>query len=85
MLKPEKQFDSINCLGLEFAGVVIGTGPKATQLKVGDHVMGCKFADGALPSHIQMDEDLLFKMPKDLTFCEAASKFNCFNFPVKYG
>lgn len=55
VLKPESQFDSINCLGLEFAGIVVEAGHAVKNLRVGDRVMGCKFADGALPSHIQME------------------------------
>lgn len=73
VLKPDKQFDSINCLGLEYAGIVVGLGPTAKKFKIGDRVMGCKFVDGALQSHIQIDEDVIFRMPDGVTFCEAAT------------
>ncbi|ODM98078.1 Phenolphthiocerol synthesis polyketide synthase type I Pks15/1 [Orchesella cincta] len=79
VLKPEQQFESINCLGLEFAGVVVGVGSQVKNLRIGDHVMGCKFADGALPSHIQMHEDLLLKMPHGITFLDAATMPACFS------
>ncbi|ODM98075.1 Polyketide synthase-nonribosomal peptide synthetase [Orchesella cincta] len=52
VLKPSKEFDRFNAVGLEFSGTVVAAGPKVTRWKVGDKVIGCNFTEGALPSHI---------------------------------
>ncbi|CAL8113280.1 unnamed protein product [Orchesella dallaii] len=73
VLKPDKVFANINSLGLEFSGVIVGLGPEVKTLSIGDHVLGCQFSDIALPSHIQIDADLLLKMPKGITFLDGAT------------
>ncbi|CAL8113277.1 unnamed protein product [Orchesella dallaii] len=73
VLKPSKEFDRFNAVGLEYSGTVVATGPNVTRWKVGDTVIGCNFTEGALPSHIRMEEDKVFGMPKGLTFPEAAT------------
>lgn len=73
VLKPNEEFEKWNTMGLEFAGTVVSVGEKVQKWKTGDYVIGCNFAGGALPSHLCMEEDMVFGMPDQVTFCEAAT------------
>lgn len=73
VLKPNEEFEKWNTMGLEFSGTVVSVGEKVGRWKVGDYVIGCNFAGGALPSHLCMEEDMVFGMPEQVTFCEAAT------------
>jgi len=58
--------------GLEFAGEVVETGAKATNFKTGDRVFGIT-AGGAQAEFLLTDESLLARIPKNLSFAEAAA------------
>ncbi len=75
ILKPIKQFESINAVGLDFAGVVVkvGSGPLARKYKVGDRVFGANFKDDQLPSHLVVEADYILKIPDKMTFWEAST------------
>ncbi|CAL8085487.1 unnamed protein product [Orchesella dallaii] len=73
VIKPTDQFKDINTVGFDMAGVVKRVGDKVTKWKVGDHVFGCNINFTALPSHVNVDEKLLMRVPSDLTLCEAAT------------
>ncbi|CAL8118587.1 unnamed protein product [Orchesella dallaii] len=73
VLKPDKQFENINCVGSDFAGIVSNIGSNVTKWKVGDHVFGCNLESGALPSHVRTVEDAIVRKPKNFTFGECAT------------
>ncbi|CAL8093609.1 unnamed protein product [Orchesella dallaii] len=80
VIKPDPQFDNVNGIGKDYAGVVTAVGPKVTKQKVGELVFGCNIDDSqALPSHIKLSEDKLVGMPNTLTFAEAATFPVCFS------
>ncbi len=59
-------------LGLEFAGEVAEIGRSVTDLKIGDRVFGIT-AGGAQAEFLLSDARLLVKIPKNLSFTEAAA------------
>ncbi|CAL8140616.1 unnamed protein product [Orchesella dallaii] len=73
VIKPSEQFNNVNTVGFDMAGVVKRVGDKVTKWKVGDLVFGCNVHFTALPSHINLEENLLLRVPSDLTLCEAAT------------
>lgn len=73
VLKPTSQFDNINSIGSDFAGIVTKVGAKVTKRKVGDAVFGMNTEQQALPSHIKFKENLVIPMPDNYTFAEAAT------------
>jgi NADPH:quinone reductase-like Zn-dependent oxidoreductase len=60
-------------LGLELAGVVAAVGPNATQLKVGDRVMGAPGRLGAYADYVVVEEASLARTPTGLSDVHAAS------------
>ncbi|WP_346074223.1 SDR family NAD(P)-dependent oxidoreductase [Streptomyces thermogriseus] len=58
-------------LGLEFAGVVLETGPAVTHLRPGDRAMGLAF--GAFGTEVRGDGHLMAKLPDALTFEQGAT------------
>ncbi|MEV6173470.1 SDR family NAD(P)-dependent oxidoreductase [Streptomyces sp. NPDC051954] len=58
-------------LGLEFAGVVVETGPEVTHLRAGDRVMG--LALGAFGTEVCGDGRLMARLPDTLTFEQGAT------------
>lgn len=73
VMKPDAQFENINVVGSDFAGVVGQVGSDVTKWKVGDAVFGCNLEDGALPSHVKIVEDAVVQIPPKFTFAEAAT------------
>lgn len=74
VIKPDPQFDNINAIGTDFAGVVTAIGSNVTKWKVGDAVFGCNLNEQqALPSHIKVSEETVIQVPDYLTFAEAAT------------
>lgn len=74
VLKPIPQFETINTVGVDFAGVVVKVGARVQRFKVGDRVMGIKpDPKVSLPSHIKIPEEMLVAIPESLTFSEAAT------------
>ena len=59
-------------LGLEFAGEIAEIGANVTRCKVGDRVFGIT-AGGAQAEFLLTDENLLAKIPGNLSFTEAAA------------
>jgi NADPH2:quinone reductase len=59
-------------LGLEFAGEVFETGENVQNFKTGDRVFGIT-AGGAQAEFLSTDESLLAKIPRNLSFTEAAA------------
>ncbi|MFN3329915.1 MAG: NAD(P)H-quinone oxidoreductase [Pyrinomonadaceae bacterium] len=59
-------------LGLEFSGEVIAIGEKVSKFRVGDRVFGI-VSGGAQAEMIVSREDLLMKIPENLSFIEAAA------------
>lgn len=58
--------------GLEYSGVVLKTGSKVENVKVGDRVMGVtKF--GGYTSHLNIDHHYVTPMPEDWSFAEGAA------------
>ncbi|MET8682547.1 polyketide synthase dehydratase domain-containing protein, partial [Streptomyces sp. NPDC004647] len=57
--------------GSEAAGVVVDTGPDATDLRVGDRVMGMLF--GGFGTHVVGDERMMTPVPEDWSWEMAAS------------
>jgi NADPH2:quinone reductase len=62
-------------LGGEFAGIVVSTAPGVTKFKVGDRVFGTgdMSRDGAWAERLAVDHRILSKIPKELSFTDAAS------------
>ena len=58
-------------LGVEAAGVISGTGSKATKWKVGDRVM-CLLAGGGYGEYLTVHESSCLAIPENLSFAEAA-------------
>ncbi|CAL8084937.1 unnamed protein product [Orchesella dallaii] len=73
VIKPTEQFKDINAVGFDFSGVIKKVGENVTKWKVGDHVCGCNIYFTALPSHVNLSEDILIPLTDDMTICEAAS------------
>jgi thioester reductase-like protein len=73
VLKPSLEFETMNTVGIDFAGVVCAVGPIASKFKVGDAVFGCNLNGDALPSHIVVPEEQLVSIPDLMTFNEAAT------------
>lgn len=63
---------SPNVPGLEFAGEIAETGPDARQFSIGDRVFGIT-AGEAQAELILTDENVLARIPDNLTFNEAAA------------
>lgn len=61
-----------NILGLEFSGEVAKIGDQVAKFKTGDRVFGIT-GGGAQTEFLLTDESLLAKIPKDLSFMEAAA------------
>lgn len=61
----------ISAFGLEFAGVVTDVGTNVKDLNVGDPVLG--LARGSFASHVVVDARQVVRMPKNLSFEEAAT------------
>jgi len=59
-------------LGLEFAGEIAEIGDKVTNFKIGDRVFGIT-AGGAQADFLLSDASLLVKIPKNLSFAQAAA------------
>jgi len=57
--------------GIDLAGVVEGTGPEVTDLRTGDEVFG--FASGSLAELVCVPADHLARLPRNLTFEQAAA------------
>lgn len=58
--------------GLEYSGVVIKTGDKVSNIKVGDRIMGVtRF--GAYTTHINIDHRYAIPIPEDWSFQEGAA------------
>ncbi|HEV2676134.1 MAG TPA: NADP-dependent oxidoreductase [Aliidongia sp.] len=60
-------------LGIELAGVVVGTGPGATRFAAGDRVMGSLGGLGAYATFVTVDEAKLCRIPASLTDVTAAA------------
>jgi acyl transferase domain-containing protein/NADPH:quinone reductase-like Zn-dependent oxidoreductase/acyl carrier protein len=74
VLKPSAEFEKLNNVGIDFAGVVTAVGDSVRKLKIGDAVMGCNLStDEAMPSHILTFEDTVISIPESMTFNEAAT------------
>ncbi|MFF3847898.1 SDR family NAD(P)-dependent oxidoreductase [Streptomyces sp. NPDC002328] len=58
-------------LGLEFAGVVLETGPAVTHLRPGDRAMG--LALGSFGTHVRGDGRLMVRLPAALTYEQGAT------------
>lgn len=73
--KPSLEFEKLNTVGLDFAGVIskVGTEVLSNKLKVGDRVFGASFKEAQLPSHLVLDASAMLKIPDNMTFCEAAT------------
>lgn len=71
-LYPPPKDASEKILGLEFAGEVVKTGKKATRFSLGERVFGI-ISGGAQAEFVKIHEDLLMKIPKTLSYTEAAS------------
>jgi len=79
VMKPEafglpdaKSALSMESVGLDVSGVVVGVGEGVTKFHVGDEVFGLA-QNGALSSHIVASEARLMKMPPNMTFEEAST------------
>src|SRR5262245_5524522 len=59
-------------LGLEFAGEVAAIGEDVRSFKIGDRIFGIT-AGGAQAEFLLSDENLLVKIPHNLSFTEAAA------------
>ena len=57
--------------GIDLAGVVEGTGPGVVDLRTGDEVFG--FASGSLAELVCVPADHLARLPRNLTFEQAAA------------
>lgn len=63
-------------LGIEFSGKVIELGKYTTKHKVGDRVAGLTFgncSNGSAAEYVVIDEELVFKLPNNLSFESAAA------------
>lgn len=58
--------------GLEYAGTVVGTGPRAQRFKQGDRVMGL-VGGGAFAERLVTQEREALSIPEGLTFEQAAA------------
>ena len=58
--------------GLEYSGIVLNTGSKANNFKVGDKVMGA-IRFGAYVTYLNIDQRYILKLPEGWTFEEGAS------------
>jgi NADPH:quinone reductase-like Zn-dependent oxidoreductase/acyl carrier protein len=72
------QVPTLDCVdeyrfGAECAGVVTRIGARVTGLSVGDEVVAVSGTQGALASHITLDEKCVAPKPAELSFEEAAS------------
>ena len=62
-------------LGWDAAGIITDVGSQVTNFQVGDHVFArpATTANGTYAEYTAIDEDLLAKMPENLSFEEAAT------------
>lgn len=58
--------------GLEFSGVVIDKGKKATSVKIGEKILG-SVRFGSYTTHLNIDHRYVIKLPDDWSFEEGAS------------
>ncbi|CAL8085190.1 unnamed protein product [Orchesella dallaii] len=73
VIKPSEEFKDSNTVGFDFSGVVTRIGDKVGKWRVGDCVFGCNIYFTAMPSHLTLSQDLLLKLPENLSFCEGAT------------
>lgn len=74
VIKPTDLFNDINAVGLDFAGIVKRTGARVSKWSIGDRVYGANLSTvTTLPSHINLSEDAVIRIPDDWTFCEAST------------
>lgn len=75
ILNPIAQFENLNSIGLDLAGVVTKVGSESSnKLQVGERVFGINFNDNsALKSHIVLKDNHLLRIPSGMTFTEAAT------------
>jgi NADPH:quinone reductase-like Zn-dependent oxidoreductase len=62
--------------GVDFAGIVEGTGASVTNFKKGDEVFGVvknTMKDGALAEYVAVPSDSIWKKPSNINFAQAAS------------
>lgn len=71
-LYPAPQGFPQNIPGLEFAAEVAATGEEVTKFKTGDRVFGIT-GGGAQAEFLLTDENIVAKIPKNLSFAEAAA------------
>ncbi|CAL8141202.1 unnamed protein product [Orchesella dallaii] len=73
VMKPSKEFENMNNIGLDYSGVVSSVGSEVTRWKVGDRVFGCCWEDSTITSHLFLDPDFVMPIPNNVTFSEAAT------------
>ncbi|CAL8112503.1 unnamed protein product [Orchesella dallaii] len=74
VLKPIPLFDDMNCIGLDFSGVVTQIGSHVRKVKPGDFVICPNFDKNlALPSHVKVSQSFVMHLPEEMTFCEGAT------------
>ncbi len=76
VLKPEgfrlpKEI-SLDCIGMDVAGVVSAIGPNVTKFRIGDPVFGFAM-QGGFRSHAHVSETSLIHIPKDMSFVQAST------------
>jgi thioester reductase-like protein len=73
VLKPIQDFENFHCVGIDFSGIVTAVGPTVSKIHVGDPVFGSNMHGDAMPSHVVLTEDSVFRIPQSMTYCEAAT------------
>ena len=69
-------------LGLELAGVVSRIGSQVRNVSIGDRVVGIA-VEGCFSTHAVLSNSLVFEIPEDLGFEEAATMPTCFTTAVQ--
>ncbi|CAL8112507.1 unnamed protein product [Orchesella dallaii] len=74
VLKPIPVFDDMNCIGLDFSGVVTQVGSNVENFQPGDFVICTSFDKNlAFPSHVKVSQSFVVNFPEEMTFCEGAT------------
>ncbi|CAL8129073.1 unnamed protein product [Orchesella dallaii] len=73
IIKPSDDFKDVNTVGFDFSGIIKRVGNQVQKWKVGDRVCGCNVHFTAMPSHLNLPEDLLLCLPDDLSYAEGAT------------
>lgn len=73
IIASDKVFEKMQMLGLDYSGVITRVGSSVNNWKVGDPVFGSNFKEKIVTSHTRIRQNLITKIPANLTFAEAAA------------